>query len=83
MGGCGEGRTGMGKLLVGRPTLTMEFLVSAPLDLVETLVLVYRAPEMGAQADDWCIATHDALDPESLHALRDDLRFFRAEHLLR
>jgi DNA-binding transcriptional ArsR family regulator len=67
--GCGEGRTGMGKLLVGRPTLTMEFLVSAPLDFVVTLVLVYRAPEMGARADDWCIATRDALDAGSARTL--------------
>ncbi len=59
----------MGKLLVGRPTLTMEFLVSAPLDFVVTLVLVYRAPEMGAQADAWCIATRDALDPKHVSTL--------------
>jgi DNA-binding transcriptional ArsR family regulator len=59
----------MGKLLVGRPTLTMEFLVSAPLDLVVTLVLVYRAPEMGARADDWCIATRGALDAGSVRTL--------------
>lgn len=59
----------MGKLVVGRPTLTMEFVVSAPLDLVVTLVLVYRAPEMGAQADAWCMATRAALDSESAHIL--------------
>ncbi len=59
----------MGKLLVGRPTLTMEFVVSAPLDFVETLVLVYRAPEMGAQADSWCMATYAALDHESAQTL--------------
>lgn len=59
----------MGKLLVGRPTLTMEFVVSAPLDFVVTLVLVYRAPEMGAQADAWCMAALAALDGESAHTL--------------
>lgn len=59
----------MGKLLVGRPTLTMEFVVSAPLDFVVTLVLVYRAPEMGAQADAWCMATRAALDSESAQTL--------------
>src|SRR6476469_7738071 len=61
----GKGHTGMGKLLVGRPTLTMEFVVSAPLDLVVTLVLVYRVPEMGANADAWCARTRAALDVES------------------
>jgi len=59
----------MGKLLVGRPTLTMDFVVSAPLDLVVTLVLIYRAPEMGAQADAWCRATRAALDSESARTL--------------
>lgn len=59
----------MGKLLVGRPTLTMEFLVSAPLDFVVTLVLVYRVPEMGAQADRWCAATREALDDKSIRTL--------------
>lgn len=59
----------MGKLLVGRPTLTMEFVVSAPLDFVVTLVLVYRAPEMGTQADAWCMATRAALDNESARML--------------
>ncbi len=59
----------MGKLLVGRPTLTMEFVVSAPLDFVVTLVLVYRAPEMGAQADAWCTTTRAALDSASAHIL--------------
>jgi ArsR family transcriptional regulator len=62
----------MGKLLVGRPTLAMEFVVSAPLDLVVTLVLVYRAPEMGAQADPWCAATREAMGPE-LRQLLDTL----------
>ncbi|MDQ2786140.1 MAG: metalloregulator ArsR/SmtB family transcription factor [Chloroflexota bacterium] len=59
----------MGKLLVGRPTLTMDFVVSAPLDFVATLVLVYRAPEMGTQADAWCTATHAALDDTCAHML--------------
>ncbi len=59
----------MGKLVVGRPTLTMEFVVSAPLDFVVTLVLVYRAPEMGAQANAWCMETRAALDAESAHTL--------------
>ncbi len=59
----------MGKLLVGRPTLTMEFVVSAPLDLVVTLVLVYRAPEMGAQADAWCRTTRATLDSAHAHTL--------------
>lgn len=59
----------MGKLLVGKPTLTMEFVVSAPLDLVVTLVLVYRVPEMGAGADPWCAATRAALGPDLCHAL--------------
>jgi DNA-binding transcriptional ArsR family regulator len=54
----------MGKLLVGRPKPAMEFIVSAPLDLVVTLVLVYRVPEMGAQADPWCIRTREQLGPE-------------------
>jgi ArsR family transcriptional regulator len=65
----GRDAEGMGKLVVGRPTLTMEFVVSAPLDLVVTLVLVYRAPEMGAQADAWCTATRAALDSESAQML--------------
>ncbi len=59
----------MGKLLVGRPTLTMEFVVSASLDLIETLVLVHRAPEMGAEADPWCVATRAAMDAETVHTL--------------
>lgn len=59
----------MGKLLVGTPALTMEFVVSAPLDLVVTLVLVYRVPEMGAGADPWCAATRAALGPEMQRAL--------------
>lgn len=59
----------MGKLLIGRPTLTMEFGVSAPLDFVVTLVLVYRAPEMGAHADGWCMATRAAMDSERVDAL--------------
>lgn len=59
----------MGKLLVGRPTLTMEFVVSAPLDLVVTLVLVYRVPEMGAHADAWCATTRASLGIESVRTL--------------
>ncbi len=59
----------MGKLLVGRPALTMEFVVSAPLDLIETLVLVYRVPEMETEADPWCIATHAAMDAAALRTL--------------
>lgn len=47
----------------------MEFVVSAPFDFVETLVLVYRVPEMGAEADDWCAATRAALDPASIQTL--------------
>ncbi len=59
----------MGKLLVGRPTLAMEFVVSAPLDFIATLVLVYRVPELGDTADAWTIAARAALDPGSLATL--------------
>lgn len=59
----------MGKLLVGRPALAMEYIVSAPLDFVVSLVLVYRAPEMAGAGDPWVRETRAALDPATLHDL--------------
>lgn len=54
----------MGELVVGRPALKIQYHVSAPLDLVSGMALLYRAVP-GSGLDPWLIKARRALAPET------------------
>ena len=54
----------MGELVVGRPALKLQYLVSVPLDLVSGMALLYRAVP-GSGLDPWLIKARRALTPET------------------
>ncbi|MDQ3044066.1 MAG: ArsR family transcriptional regulator, partial [Chloroflexota bacterium] len=58
----------MGELVVGRPALHVDVVVSVPLDLISIMSLLYRAVP-GSGLDPWLVATRRGLPPE----LREDL----------
>jgi DNA-binding transcriptional ArsR family regulator len=53
----------MGELVVGRPALKLQYHVSAPLDLVSGMALLYRAVP-GSGLDPWLITARRSLTPE-------------------
>jgi ArsR family transcriptional regulator len=53
----------MGELVVGRPALKLQYHVSAPLDLVSGMALLYRAVP-GSGLDPWLITARRTLSPE-------------------
>jgi DNA-binding transcriptional ArsR family regulator len=53
----------MGELVVGRPALKMQYQVSAPLDLVSGMALLYRAVP-GSGLNPWLISARRSLSPE-------------------
>lgn len=64
----------MGELVVGRPALKLNYVVSLPLDLVSVMSLLYRAVP-GSGLDSWLVATRRAL-PDELRADLDLLHGF-------
>lgn len=58
----------MGELVVGRPALKLQYHVSAPLDLVSGMALLYRAVP-GSGLDPWLITARRSLTPEVQEAL--------------
>ena len=54
----------MGELVVGRPALKLQYHISAPLDLVSGMALLYRAVP-GSGLDPWLIKARRALSPET------------------
>jgi ArsR family transcriptional regulator len=54
----------MGELVVGRPALKLQYHVSAPLDLVSGMALLYRAVP-GSGLDPWLIKARRALTPQT------------------
>ena len=53
----------MGELVVGRPALKLQYHISAPLDLVSGMALLYRAVP-GSGLDPWLVKARRALSPE-------------------
>jgi len=54
----------MGELVVGRPALKLQYHISAPLDLVSGMALLYRAVP-GSGLDPWLITARRSLTPET------------------
>src|SRR5215210_1238 len=54
----------MGELVAGRPALKLQYHISAPLDLVSGMALLYRAVP-GSGLDPWLIKARRALTPET------------------
>jgi ArsR family transcriptional regulator len=70
----------MGELVVGRPALKLQYLVSAPLDMVSGMALLYRAVP-GSGLDPWLITARRSLAPEKQRDL-DLLHGFSGRMLL-
>jgi len=78
----------MGELVVGRPALKLNYVVSLPLDLVSVMSLLYRAvPGSGLEA--WLVKTRRALpielreDLDLLHGFSGRLLYFMEEPVMR
>lgn len=69
----------MGELVVGKPALQVNFVVSLPLDLVSAMSLLYRAVP-GSGLDPWLVATRRAM-PEQLRVDLDLLHGFSGRML--
>jgi DNA-binding transcriptional ArsR family regulator len=78
----------MGELVVGRPALKLNYVVSAPLDMVSVMSLLYRAVP-GSGLDPWLVATRRSLSPELrqdldlLHGFSGRLLYFMEEPVMR
>src|SRR3954447_21124609 len=78
----------MGELVVGRPALKLNYLVSAPLDIVTVMALLYRAVP-GSGLDPWLVSTRRALSPELrqdldlLHGFSGRLLYYMEEPVMR
>ena len=70
----------MGELVAGRPALKLQYQMSAPLDLVSGMALLYRAVP-GSGLDPWLIKARRALAPETQRDL-DLLHGFSGRMLL-
>ncbi|MGH2562300.1 MAG: ArsR/SmtB family transcription factor, partial [Thermomicrobiales bacterium] len=69
----------MGELVVGKPALQVNFVVSLPLDLVSVMSLLYRAVP-GSGLDPWLVAARRAM-PAELRADLDLLHGFSGRML--
>lgn len=69
----------MGELVVGKPALQLDFVVSLPLDLVSVMSLLYRAVP-GSGLDPWLVSTRRSL-PDALRADLDLLHGFSGRQL--
>jgi len=78
----------MGELVAGKPALRLDTLVSAPLDLVSALALLYRAVP-GSGLDPWLVAARRALpapllaDLDLLHGFSGRLLYYMEEPVMR
>ena len=78
----------MGELVVGRPALKLNYLVSAPLDMVLVMALLYRAVP-GSGLDPWLVSTRRSLSPELrqdldlLHGFSGRLLYYMEEPVMR
>jgi DNA-binding transcriptional ArsR family regulator len=78
----------MGELVVGRPALKLNYVVSAPLDMVSVMSLLYRAVP-GSGLDPWLVATRRSLSPELrqdldlLHGFSGRLLYYMEEPVMR
>ena len=78
----------MGELVVGRPALKLNYVVSLPLDLVSVMSLLYRAVP-GSGLDSWLVATRRALpdelraDLDLLHGFSGRLLYYMEEPIMR
>lgn len=78
----------MGELVVGRPALKLNYLVSAPLDMVSVMALLYRAVP-GSGLDPWLVKTRRSLSPELrqdldlLHGFSGRLLYYMEEPVMR
>jgi DNA-binding transcriptional ArsR family regulator len=78
----------MGELVVGRPALRLNYVVSLPLDLVSVMSLLYRAVP-GSGLDPWLVATRRALpdelraDLDLLHGFTGRLLYYMEEPIMR
>src|SRR5690349_24738685 len=78
----------MGELVVGRPALKLNYVVSLPLDLVSVMSLLYRAVP-GSGLDAWLVKTRRALpeelreDLDLLHGFSGRLLYFMEEPVMR
>jgi len=70
----------MGELVAGRPALKLQYQMSAPLDLVSGMALLYRAVP-GSGLDPWLIKARRALAPKTQRDL-DLLHGFSGRMLL-
>src|ERR671915_1011272 len=77
----------MGELVVGKPALQVNFVVSLPLDLVSVMSLLYRAVP-GSGLDPWLVATRRALPPhlqadlDLLHGFSGRLLYYMEEPVM-
>jgi len=78
----------MGELVVGRPALKLNYVVSAPLDMVSVMSLLYRAVP-GSGLDPWLVTTRRSLSPELrqdldlLHGFSGRLLYYMEEPVMR
>lgn len=78
----------MGELVVGRPALKLNYVVSLPLDLVSVMSLLYRAVP-GSGLDGWLVVTRRALpdelraDLDLLHGFSGRLLYYMEEPVMR
>src|SRR6187551_1256043 len=78
----------MGELVVGRPALKLNYVVSLPLDLVSAMSLLYQAVP-GSGLDPWLVATRRSFtdelraDLDLLHGFSGRLLYFMEEPVMR
>ncbi len=78
----------MGELVVGKPALQLNFVVSLPLDLVSVMSLLYRAVP-GSGLDPWLVSTRRSLpeelrqDLDLLHGFSGRLLYYMEEPVMR
>ncbi|MGI8474776.1 MAG: ArsR/SmtB family transcription factor [Thermomicrobiales bacterium] len=78
----------MGELVVGRPALKLNYVVSLPLDMVSVMSLLYRAVP-GSGLATWLVAARRALSEESrddldvLHGFSGRLLYYMEEPVMR
>ena len=78
----------MGELVVGKPALQLNFVVSLPLDLISVMSLLYRAVP-GSGLDPWLVSTRRSLpaelreDLDLLHGFSGRLLYYMEEPIMR
>jgi DNA-binding transcriptional ArsR family regulator len=78
----------VGELVVGKPALQLNFVVSLPLDLISVMSLLYRAVP-GSGLDPWLVSTRRSLpaelrgDLDLLHGFSGRLLYYMEEPIMR